>query len=123
MALAGQRYQRTFEGALNNADRQERFRARQALAEAEAQKVTHHASSVTALDAKVVSAAEITHETRYYPGCFARATMVWPQGRAASGIACVRCGAASPRDFVRLDFIVRRAKVDPLLPGSYRRPP
>ena len=101
MALAQQRYLQTFEGALNNSDRQERFRARQA------EKVTHHGVAVTAPDANLVSAAEVTRETR----------------AVASGIICVCCGAASPRDLVRLDFVRQRGRSAPPLPGSLRRPP
>jgi hypothetical protein len=101
LAVAGQRYQETFAGARNNADRQDRFRARQA------EKVTHHDISVTAPGANLVSAAEVTHETR----------------NVASEIVCVYCGATSPRDLVRLNFVRRRKRIAPKLPGSLRKPP
>ena len=101
LAVAGQRYQKTFAGALNNADRQERFRARQT------EKVTHQDMSVTAPGANLMSAAEVTRETR----------------PVASEIACVRCDATSPRDLVRLNFVRRRKRIAPKLPGSLWRPP
>lgn len=99
MTLAQERYLKTFEGALNNAARQERWRAR-------TKEVTHHGIAVTAPSATVVSAAAIIYEPR----------------PAASEIICACCGAMSPWEFVRLDFMRRRQRLT-LLPGPLERPP
>ena len=98
---AGKKYRQSFVGALNNAARQAAWRARRAL------KVTHQAPPEPPAAAMVEAAVETANGTR----------------AAASGIACVVCGYASPKDLVRLDFVRRRGRGGHHLPGVRGRAP